>query len=159
MKKLIDISDDYLDGLKSLSEFYKRSVKKQMETIIHDELHEVLSKNHPDIVKSRNEVIDSIYKVFEGNGDSDKELKFVCFCDHIAQYKLNTKDHVYIIDVDNETILPKTKIGHIIYHNSHSETYIDFTCKSKKTGEETCLDHSGHILAYDKLENKGLIRE
>ena len=156
MKKLIDISEEYLAPLKKLSEFESRSVKKQIEVIIYDELMEVVAKRDPEIVTARNLVIDKICEVFSANGDSDKPMKFICFCDHIAQYKLDTKEYSYVIDVDNNTILPKIKIGHIVSHNSHSESHIEFTCKNKKTGEEIIFYHAGHNLAHSKLEENGL---
>ena len=157
MKKLIDISEEYLAPLKRLSKSRNRSVKKQLETIIYDEILEVVAGRDPDIINLRDEVIESIHKVFSDNGDLDKELKFICFCDHIAQYKLNTKEHSYIIDVDNNTILPKSKIGHIVFKNSFTETHIEFTCKDKKTGREIGIVHAGHNLAHSKLEKNGLI--
>lgn len=159
MKKLIDISEEYLAPLKKLSESESRSVKKQIELIIYDELREVVAKRDPEIVKARNLRIDKICQVFANNGDSNKPLKFVCLADGIVTYKLSTKEYSYTIEVDNETVLPKSAIGYIIYHNSHSEAYIDFTCTNKKTGAEIKVYHGGYLLADEKLESKGLIRE
>ena len=159
MKKLIDISEEYLSPLKKLSKSDNRSVKKQIEIIIYDKLLDYVAGRDPEIVKKRDLVIDCIHKVFEDNGDTDKELKFVCLSDSIAQYKLNTKDHSYTIDVDNNTILPKSKIGHIIFHNSHNETHIEFTCKDKNTGKDIGLFHAGYNLAHSKLERNGIKRD
>ena len=156
MKKLIDISKEYLHALDVLAKHGRRSAKKHLEFIIHEELLNDLSRCYPAFVGNRNEIINKIYDVIDINSDNSKKFKFDCYTDNIANYVLKTKKHTYRLDVDSYSILPKLELKYIVYPNDTHISYINFTCVVNETEEEIKYSHNGCLLAMELMKSRGI---